>query len=347
MAQLVKRTFSIQSAPWKTLDPFLFCVHHKDDYPAGTLDLGPDPKLLRGRDIGSDFSGKDGWSMYHGEVVPGFPEHPHRGFETITVTRKGLIDHFDSMGAKGRYGIGDTQWMTAGKGVQHCEMFPLLKNDQPNPCELFQIWLNLPKRSKFVDPDYKMIWAEDTPILKMPTGETTVRVIASDPKYFGATHPDLKIVSPPSNSYAADPAADLAIWEINIKSGGSFKIPPAIGTGVNRVLYFFDGKKATIGSTALASPKVGAELDSTQEATVSAVDGDAQFLMMQGRPIGEPVAQYGPFVMNTQEEIAQAFSDFRRTRFGGWPWDRPDPTNGNEPKRFAQHSNGSIERPPN
>ncbi len=93
--------------------------------------------LLAGREIGNDFVGLDGWSMYHGDVVPGFPVHPHRGFETVTIVRTGLVDHADSLGAAGRYGSGDVQWLTAGRGVQHSEMFPLFNPDRDNPLELF------------------------------------------------------------------------------------------------------------------------------------------------------------------------------------------------------------------
>ena len=92
-----------RQGPWRTQDPYLFCVHHLDNYPAGNSELGPSKELLRGRHIGSDFSGTDGWSMYHGSNVPGFPQHPHRGFETITFVRSGTIDHSDSLGATARY----------------------------------------------------------------------------------------------------------------------------------------------------------------------------------------------------------------------------------------------------
>ena len=134
--------------PWPTKDPFLACVHHVDLYPKGNDRLGPAASLA-GRDIGQDFAGKDGWRMYHGAVVPGFPQHPHRGFETVTVMRDGYIDHSDSLGATARFGKGDVQWLTAGAGIVHSEMFPLLDPDRPNRLELFQIWLNLPARSKF------------------------------------------------------------------------------------------------------------------------------------------------------------------------------------------------------
>src|ERR1700746_3896443 len=151
--------------PWATADPFLFCVHHDDAYPRANDHMGPAASLA-GRELGMDFAGKDGWRMYHGEVVPGFPQHPHRGFETVTIVRRGLIDHSDSLGATARFGGGDVQWLTAGRGVRpgatacfgsgyvewltagkgivHCEMFPLLDREGENVTELFQIWLNLP-----------------------------------------------------------------------------------------------------------------------------------------------------------------------------------------------------------
>ena len=147
---------------WATVDPFLFCVHHLDLYPEANEHMGPAASLAA-RDIGMDFAGADGWRMYHGSIVPGFPQHPHRGFETVTFVRQGFIDHSDSLGATARFGRGDVQWLTAGKGIVHCEMFPLLDRDGPNPCELFQIWLNLPAADKMVEPYFTMLWNEDIP----------------------------------------------------------------------------------------------------------------------------------------------------------------------------------------
>src|ERR1700723_1310598 len=117
--------------PWATPDPFLFCVYHEDAYPNGNALLGPDASL-NGRNLGQDFAGKDGWRMYHGRTVPGFPAHPHRGFETVTIVRRGHIDHSDSLGATARFGSGDVQWLTAGGGIVHAEMFPLLEAGKPN-----------------------------------------------------------------------------------------------------------------------------------------------------------------------------------------------------------------------
>ena len=143
------------------IDPFLFCAHHDDAYPPGNDVNGP-AVSLEGRDLGMDFEGIDGWRMYHGQEVPGFPNHPHRGFETVTYVRKGLIDHSDSLGAAARFGRGDVQWLTAGAGVVHSEMFPLLDPNGPNTLELFQIWLNLPAKSKMVPAYFTMFWNDRT-----------------------------------------------------------------------------------------------------------------------------------------------------------------------------------------
>ena len=106
----VKNIFPL-GFPWKTQDPFLFCVYHADAYPKGNEQMGP-AASLEGRNLGQDFTLKDGWRMYHGRTVPGFPAHPHRGFETVTIVRKGIVDHSDSMGAAARFGHGDVQWLT-------------------------------------------------------------------------------------------------------------------------------------------------------------------------------------------------------------------------------------------
>jgi len=119
--------------------------------------------------------------MYHGEDVPGFPGHPHRGFETVTVMCRGLVDHADSLGATARYGDGDVQWLTTGRGIVHSEMFPLLREDQGNPAELFQIWLNLPAASKMAEPAFTMFWSDRVPELVAADDagrRSVVRVVA-------------------------------------------------------------------------------------------------------------------------------------------------------------------------
>lgn len=318
---------------WKTLDPFLFCAHHDDNYPSGTKDLGPSDDLA-GRNIGNDFTIKDGYRMYHGHTVPGFPSHPHRGFETVTIVRKGLLDHADSMGASARYGEGDVQWLTAGAGIQHSEMFPLLHQNAPNPFELFQVWLNLPAKNKMVSPHFTMMWNDKIPRYK--TDKAEVCCIAG-------AHPNLKtpVLSPPPNSWASvDP--HLAIWTIKLSKDGAFKIPSA-SANVNRRLYFFLGHSASIDGQEIASyhhVTLRADLEVKIE-----VGDDSEFLLLQGTAIGEPVAHRGPFVMNTMEELQQAFLDYRTTQFGGWPWKRSDPVHGGKLERFAKYANGKEERP--
>ena len=265
--------------PWPTVDPFLFCVHHVDDYPAGTPELAPRASL-GGRNIGSDFSNTDGWSMYHGSVVPGFPQHPHRGFETISFVRRGVMDHADSMGAAARFGAGDVQWMTAGSGIVHSEMFPLLADDGPNPMELFQIWINLPADDKLVTPHFRMLWAADIPKLVTPgTGgaDTEVTIVAGSLE--GLTPPP-----PPPNSWAARPDSDVAIWQIRLGTGASWTLPPAARPDTVRSIYAFAGRSVRFGDATIEA-STGAVVRADEEVTISAADG-AECLLLQGRPIG-------------------------------------------------------------
>jgi redox-sensitive bicupin YhaK (pirin superfamily) len=319
--------------PWQPEDPFLFCVHHLDDFPAGNAELGPAASLA-GRDIGQDFDPRQEWRMYHGETVPGFPAHPHRGFETVTVVIKGLIDHTDSHGSAGRYGNGDVQWLTAGAGIQHAEMFPLLDADGGNPLELFQIWLNLPAANKFAQPYYTMLWAEDIPRLThrdAAGNEVEVNVVAGS---LGG----LQVPSPPPDSWAADPANGLAIWTIRMAAHASWSLPSA-PKDVNRALFFYRGARMTVeGADVPARHSV--RLHPGKEAVLEAGPEECRLLLLQGRPMNEPVAQRGPFVMNTQEEIAAAYRDYRKDQFGGWPWPRHDPVHPRQKGRFARFTDG-------
>jgi len=325
--------------PWKTIDPFLFCVHHDDAYPRGNGRMGPDASLA-GRDLGQDFSRKDGWSMYHGQQVPGFPGHPHRGFETVTIVRKGLIDHSDSLGATARFGGGDVQWLTAGKGIVHSEMFPLLDDAKPNPLELFQIWLNLPARSKMAAPHFTMFWSDWIP--RLATTDADGRAV--DVAVIAGRLADRQPLAPPPDSWAAAADADLAIWTIRLAPGARWMLPAASGAATRRMLYFFKGDRARVGGESIDGH---AAIELVAGASVELVAGDeaAEFLLLQGRPIGEPVAQHGPFVMNTREEILVAFGDYQRTRFGSWPWRDDAPVHGADAARFARHGDGREERP--
>lgn len=322
---------------WETADPFLFCVHHEDYFPKGNANMGPDPALFAGRHMGDDFIIKDGFRMYHGQTVPGFPGHPHRGFETVTVVRKGIVDHSDSMGASGRYGNGDVQWMTAGKGVQHAEMFPLIHQDKENTMELFQIWLNLPKKNKMVEPHFKMFWKESIANAHFTDGtgkKTVVEVIAGQ---LG----EHKAPAPPPDSWAADANNAVAIWNIKMEPGAEWTLPAA-GQGINRNIYIYEGDVLNLGSESVTAYHA-VEVDAAQSAVLKAGNKAMSILLLQGKPIAETVIQYGPFVMNTKEEINQAFEDYHKTQFGGWPWPKYDQVHDRNLPRFAKHADGRHE----
>ena len=292
---------------WPTFNPFLFCAHHLDFYPPGKPDLSPDASL-DGRNIGNDFTIREGWRMYHGDSVPGFPVHPHRGFETVTIVQQGFVDHSDSHGQAGRYGDGDVQWMTAGSGLQHSEMFPLLYQNEGNTTELFQVWLNLPKERKFAPPYFKMLWSEDIPVYRhtCEKGKSVeVNIIAGNLN-------GIQALTPAPDSWAANPENNVDIWTIKMEPGADW-ILPETDKEAGRTLYFHrggsirvDGVEVKVGHAITLKPDVSLAIES--------VDSENLLLMLQGNSINEPVVQYGPFVMNTQEEIRQAFYDYQKNR---------------------------------
>ncbi len=322
---------------WETNDPFLFCAHHRDFYPKGKADLGPAASLV-GRNLGQDFDPGNQWRMYHGKTVPGFPAHPHRGFETVTIVLNGYVDHSDSNAAAGRYGNGDVQWMTAGSGLQHSEMFPCVHQEEPNPLELFQVWLNLPQAKKFSQPFYKMLWAEEIPVrheLDQHGNSIDTTVIAGKLQ-------ETTALPPAPDSWAAEPENEVAIWIVKLAPQAEWTLPAA-SQPVNRTLYFYRGNSLTVAGTKISSEQ-SVELLADQPLQLINGEEEGHFLILQGKPIDEPVAQYGPFVMNTRAEIQQAMMDYHRTHFGGWPWDRDDNVFPQSKGRFAKYVDGREER---
>lgn len=321
------------------LDPFIIAMHHRDLFPKGNGSMEP-IEMPWGKNNGADFDPNALWRMYHGESIPGFPVHPHRGFETVTVMVEGYADHFDSKGSKGRYGEGDVQWMTAGAGVQHSEMFPLLNDEEENPMELFQIWLNLPKKDKFASPDYKMFWSEDIPtyIDKGASGEKVeIKLIAGEYK-------GVKSLDPLPASWAYNRENHVGIWLITLDPDAEFTIP-AISKTLNRVLYNYEG-----GNISIEGVEVGkrhyAELEGDSEVLIKNGDQLTKLLLLEGEPINEPIVAQGPFVMNTVGELKQTFIDYEQTHFGGWQWNSDDPVNEKESGRFASYNNGEREEYP-
>ena len=329
--EMFKITDLPQNGPWPTSDPFLFCVHHKDNYPIANDNLGPKDNLF-GRNIGNDFSDMDGWSMYHGTAVPGFPRHPHRGFETITIVEKGLIDHSDSMGFSARYGDGDVQWLTAGDGIQHSEMFPLLNGNDRNPIDFFQIWINLSSKNKRVTPNFKMFWKNDIPKIT----KTDKNNLKSYTELIAGSYSNQKAPSPPQNSWAKNEQNNVNIWKIKLDEGADY-ILPEVEKNASRTLYFYKGGKILANGVEIQSKSM-IEINNSNQVIISSTKGQAHILLLQGNPIEEPVVQYGPFVMNTKSEIQEAFDDYNKTNFGDWGWAEDGPVHGSNYEKFSKQN---------
>lgn len=316
----------------RTLDPFIITMHHVDYYPAGTKEMTP--ATLEGKE--------KSWRMYYGQKVPGFPAHPHRGFETVTVVERGYVDHTDGSGAKGRYGVGDVQWMTAGSGMQHCEMFPLINQDKENTLELFQIWLNLDKANQMNKPEYKMLWNEDIPVIKEASpegGQVIIKLIAGEYK-------GIKSLEPTDSSWAKDRSHHLGIWLVEMQGNSSLSLP-AISKTLNRCVYVYEGGEVMIGEDTLKDHQYAELLGNEEVPLKNQGHETVKFLLLEGEPIEEPVYAEGPFVMTSQREIYDAIADFRRTAFGGWPHDSEEPVNPIDAPRFASHGDGRVEYPGN
>lgn len=321
----------------KCQNPFVITMHHIDYYPKGNGNLGPiEKKNIVLNKYGGDFNFNDKWKMYYGKDVPGFPAHPHRGFETVTVVLRGFVDHTDGMGSSGRYGNGDVQWMTAGSGLQHAEMFPLVYTEKENTLELFQIWLSLDYMDRMVEPDYKMLWNEDIPIVEIKdenNKNTSIRLIAGNIN-------DIKAPSPAKNSYASKEESKLSIQIIEMDPGAKYTIPYVSET-LNRSLYFIKGDKLSIDSEILLNNEYaflsGDEINLENIGTEK-----TQILLLEAEPIDGPIIAYGNYVMNSMDEIKKAYEDFNETEFGGWPFKSREVYHSSGEKRFEKHPNGTV-----
>lgn len=229
-----------------------------------------------------------------GDYIAGFPEHPHRGFETITYMLTGKMRHRDSLGNEGVITDGGVQWMTAGRGVIHSEM----PEQNEGLMEGFQLWLNLPAKDKLQAPWYRDIPNADVPRFTTDAG-VTVQVIAGDSH--GVT------------GAVAREATGIVYLDVALPAGARFE--QALPAGFNAFLYVFRGE-VVVGGKGIGQSRM-AILDNAESAdgvTITA-SADSRVLLLAGRPLREPIAQHGPFVMNTQAELVQAFDDFRAGRF--------------------------------
>jgi redox-sensitive bicupin YhaK (pirin superfamily) len=231
-----------------------------------------------------------------GDYIAGFPEHPHRGFETISYMITGRMRHKDSAGHEGLITDGGVQWMTAGSGVVHSEM----PEQNDGLMEGFQLWLNLPARDKMSKPWYRDIASADISRFCTDAGATVQVIAGSSHGVAGAVTRD---------------GTEPVYLDIALAAGASFE--QQLPAGHNAFLYVFRGE-VTVEGKAVPSARM-AILANPPEAEGVRIKADqaSRVLLIAGRPLGEPIAQYGPFVMNTQQELQQAVEDFRAGRFGG------------------------------
>ena len=224
------------------------------------------------------------------EYIAGFPEHPHRGFITFTYMLDGHMEHRDSMGNRGDLKAGGVQWMKAASGVIHSEM-PQQTNGLMRG---FQLWINLPARDKMSDPAYQEFSAAAIPEVALDAGR--VRVLAGG---FGGVRGVIE-----------DPATDVLYLDVSLAAAARFSLP--LSETHNAFVYVFEGAGRLAGQELPAHSL--AVLGAGDAVEIAAGEEGARFILVAGRPIGEPVVQYGPFVMNTREEIEQAYADYRDNR---------------------------------
>jgi redox-sensitive bicupin YhaK (pirin superfamily) len=241
--------------------------------------------------MGSDFGNKDGWSMYHGQTIPGFPSHPHRGFETVTYLLHGAMEHRDSSGGVGTITPGGVQWMTAGSGVVHSELPPASMLKLGGKMHGFQLWVNLPAAKKMIAPRYQGFDAEEIVAHTLDNGGV-MKVVAGE---VAGVQGKVNTTSPVTYAHIEFAAGDQVVWA---PMEGHTALVHCFGGEVE-----VNGKKAVDGQMVVLERTAG-------EVRVHSASG-ASVLLLGGEPLGEPVARYGPFVMNTQAEIVQAFEEYQ------------------------------------
>lgn len=228
----------------------------------------------------------------------GVGQHPHRGFETVTIVYAGEVEHRDSTGQGGVIGPGDVQWMTAGSGILHEEFHSEAYSRSGGPFEMVQLWVNLPAKDKMTAPGYQAVLDSAIPEVALPDGAGRVRIIAGD--FDGAQGP-------------ARTFTPMNVWDVRLVAGATATLPQA--EGWTTLLVVLDGTVQVNGEAVLRQTQM-ATLSTEGEGVVIEANADAKVLLLAGAPIDEPVAGYGPFVMNTQAEIAEAIRDFNAGKFG-------------------------------
>ena len=291
MTMTPKKTLTTSSAPNRHWVGDGFPVHGMFGYTGNTKAISPFLLL--------DYAAP--MSFQPASHRRGVGQHPHRGFETVTIVYAGEVEHRDSTGGGGVIGPGDVQWMTAGSGIVHEEFHSTAYGEKGGPFEMAQLWVNLPAQHKMTSPGYQAITDAQIPAIALPGDAGTVRVIAGE--YAGRKGP--------ARTFTA-----MNVWDVRLKTGKSVDLAQAEGWTVQIVVMA--GTVQVNGTTVLHAAQM-ATLDTAGQGVTIEANNEAKVLLLAGLPIDEPVVGYGPFVMNTREEIAQAIEDFNQGRFGKMP----------------------------
>lgn len=239
------------------------------------------------------------YSFPPGTERRGVGAHPHKGFETVTVAYQGELEHRDSSGGGGKIGAGDVQWMTAGKGIVHEEFHSQDFTRQGGPLQMVQLWVNLRARDKTAEPGYQTLLKSQIPSVELPADAGFVRVIAGE---FDGRKGPAKTFTP------------MDLWDVGLRAGASVKLP--LPEGHTAAFLVLGGEVVPEGGQAAREGDLAVFSRTGSGIALSAVS-EARLLVLAGEPIAEPVVGHGPFVMNTREEIQQAFEDYQLGRMGG------------------------------
>lgn len=295
-------------------DPWVGKFHHIDYYPEGDGIEQVKKEDMEGHTPGKDLDHDLDFRLYYGDRRPGFPVHSHRGFETVSIVLDGWVDHHDSHGDHGRYSAGDVQWMTAGNGIRHTEMFPLVNIDKSNRTELFQLWLSLPSWNKLVDCDYKMFWREDIPVVEKDG--VKVKVITGN--FNGEEGPKAT-----ESSWAYDERSHFRILLLDLAPNSEVAIN-GVSSTLNRNLYPYEGEYVFIDEDKVEG-KRSLKLKGDADFVIRTEDSPSRLLLLEAEPLNEPIINDGPMIMNTMEEVLQGYRDYWENQYGGWSWDERDP----------------------
>lgn len=318
---------------WDTEDPFTFVSHHEDDYPHGNRQQAPPLGEIGGRNLGRDYQKRLGFRMYHGKVVPGFPKHAHWGYETVTLPAIGYIDHFDTAENQGRFGFGDVQWVCASSKYEHCEMYPLVNQEDRNPNDITQIFINIPLEDKNKENSLATVWKEDS--IHIVEDGYDAHLICGEFKGRRTESP---------NELSWTRGHFVRIIRLVMEPGSTFILDPA-PSNANRNIYFVSGDKATMLGTEV---EYSYRIKAAPDCEFPIVNGEKESVIwiLEGEPIGQKMFSFGPVMLGSEKEVRDAMNDIRAHDLTNWPFDVVDKAQPLGTERFLRYGDGTESKPP-